>query len=84
MIGTEVIVPSIARRSARRFARAVDAALDGADRAFQIARPPLIEEAGRTDQDQRFALSRQLAERGLELVELKAGCSARSDFQLSA
>src|ERR1700752_3158987 len=51
---------------------AVDAALDGADRAAADRRGVLIGEAGGTDQDQRFALVlRKLVERGAELLELQ-------------
>src|SRR5829696_4554718 len=53
-------------------ARAVDAALDGADRAAADGGSVLIGEAGGANQDQRFALVlRQLVERGAKLLELQ-------------
>src|SRR5260370_40208857 len=53
-------------------ARAVDAALDGADRTTADGRGVLIGEAGGADQDQRFALVlRQLLEGCAKLLELQ-------------
>src|SRR4051794_19109897 len=53
-------------------ARAVDAALDGADRAFADRGRLLIREARSTDQDERLTLvGGQLGERRLEFLELK-------------
>ena len=53
-------------------ARAVDAALDGADRAAADRGRILIGEAGGADQDQGFALVlRKLVERGAKLLELE-------------
>src|SRR3954467_7604461 len=53
-------------------ARAVDAALDGADRAFADRGRLLIREARSTDQNERLTLvGGQLGERRLEFLELK-------------
>src|SRR4030088_3214086 len=63
-------------------ARAVDAALDGADRAAADRCRVLIGEAGGADQDQRFALVlRELFERDAEFLELQMRALRRLRLQ---
>src|SRR3954471_14574571 len=72
LIGTKIL-GAIDIEQRRQFrARAVDAALDGADRAAADGGGVLVGEAGCADQDQRFALVlRQLVERLAKLLELQ-------------
>src|SRR5712671_642339 len=62
--------------------RAVDAALDGADRAAADRRGVLIGEAGGADQDQGLALVlREFVQRGAEFLELQMCALRRLRFQ---
>src|SRR5580704_14339182 len=72
VVGAE-IVGAVDIEQRREFrARAVDAALDGADRAAADRRGVLIGEAGGAYENQRFALVlRQFFERGAEFLELQ-------------
>src|SRR3984893_7096964 len=63
-------------------ARAVDPALDRADRAAADRRRVLVGEAGRADEDKGLALVwRQLLKRGTKLLELHAAGLLRIGFE---
>src|SRR6478672_5887896 len=82
LVGTEILgaVDIEQRRQFR--SGAVDAALDGADRAAADGGGVLIGEPGGADQDQRFALVlRQLFERLAKLLELQMRILRRLGLQ---
>ena len=82
LVGAEILGAVDIEQRAELRARAVDAALDGADRAAADRRGILIGEAGGADQDQRFALVlRQLVERGAEFLELQMRVLRRLGLQ---
>ena len=71
LVGAEILGAVDIEQGGQLGSRAVDAALDGADRAAADRRGVLVGEAGRADQDQRFALVlRQLvaARRGIPRI----------------
>src|SRR4051812_19963844 len=72
VVGAEILGAVDIEQGTQLRAGAVDAALDGADRAAADRGGVLIGEAGGTDQDQRFALIlRQLVESDTKLLELQ-------------
>src|ERR1700704_4272723 len=72
VVGAEILRAIDIQQGAEFGARAVDAALDGADRAAADGCRVLIGEARRADQDQRLALVlRQLVERCAKLLEFE-------------
>ena len=81
-VGAE-IVGAIDIEQRREFrAGAVDAALDGADRAAADRRGVFVGEAGGADQDQRFTLVlRKLFERRAEFLEFEMGVLRRLGLQ---
>jgi hypothetical protein len=85
LVRTEVF-GSLDREQIRKArARAVDAALDRADRAPADVGRFLIGEAGGAHEDQRLALiRRKLRERGAEFLKFKAAALLGCDFKLSA
>src|SRR5271155_161443 len=72
VVGAEIFGAIDIEQRAEFRSRAVDAALDGADRAAADRRGIFIGEAGGANQDQRLALVLwELVERGAEFLELQ-------------
>src|ERR1700733_7526457 len=70
-VGAEIVDAVDGKEIGKAGAGAIDAALDGADRAAADRRGVVIREAGSADQDQRLALvGRQFRQRGAEFLEL--------------
>src|SRR5260370_12107441 len=82
VVGAEIVGAVDIEQGRKLRARAVDAALDGADGTAADRRGVLVGEAGGADQDQRFALVlRQLVERQAKLLELQMRVLRRLGLQ---
>src|SRR5436309_3414246 len=82
LIGTEVVGALDREQFGEPGARAVDAALDGADRAIADGGCLLVGETRRAHQHRRLALvGRQLRERDAEFLELDPALLLRMRFQ---
>src|SRR5258706_11691879 len=81
-IGTEIFGAIDIEQGAEFRSRAVDAALDGADRAAADCRGALVGEAGGAHQDQRFALVLgKLVEGRPEFLEFQMRALRRLGFE---
>jgi hypothetical protein len=82
IIGSKVLRAVDIEQRGKLRARAVDAALDGADRTAADRSRVFVTEAGGADQDQRLALVlRQLLERDAEFLEFQMRALRRLRLQ---